>query len=66
MSVVCLCIRFSCAADSYSGSDGVAIAAYNDPKTLNSLSPNLQAETFVVLEHAARDPDCKVYTPAIL
>jgi hypothetical protein len=35
-------------ADSYSGDDGVAIAAYNDPKTLHSLSPNLQAETFIV------------------
>lgn len=26
----------------------MAIAAYNDPKTLHSLSPNLQAETFIV------------------
>ena len=36
------------------------MAAYNDPKTLHSLSPNLMMETFVILEHAARDPACKV------
>ena len=40
--------------------DGVAIAAYNTPENLNCLSPSLSAETFLVLEHAARDDACKV------
>ncbi|CAE8719456.1 unnamed protein product [Polarella glacialis] len=35
---------------------GVAIAAYNAPKSLHCLSPNQQMETFLVLEHAKRDP----------
>ena len=47
-------ISYSCNAD------GVAVAAYNDPKTLHSLSPSLTTETFVVLEHAARDNAVKV------
>ena len=40
--------------------DGVAIAAYNTPENLNCLSPSLTAETFLILEHAARDDACKV------
>ena len=47
-------ISYSCNAD------GVAVATYNDPKTLHSLSPSLTTETLVVLEHAARDDAVKV------
>ena len=47
-------ISYSCNAD------GVAVAAYNDQATLHSLSPSLTTETFVVLEHAARDPAVEV------
>jgi len=38
---------------------GVGIAAYNDPKAMHCLSPNQQMETFMVLEHARRDPRVK-------
>ena len=39
---------------------GVAIAAHNDEKTLHALTLNLTTEAFMVLEHAARDPEVKV------
>lgn len=38
---------------------GVAIAAYNAPKNLNALTPNQVMETYLVLEHARRDPKVK-------
>lgn len=38
---------------------GVGIAAYNTPKSLHCLSPQQQMETFLVLEHARRDPRVK-------
>jgi enoyl-CoA hydratase/carnithine racemase len=40
--------------------DGVAVATYNTPENLNCLSPSLTSETFLILEHAARDEACKV------
>ena len=33
---------------------------YNTPENLNCLSPSLTSETFLILEHAARDDGCKV------
>jgi hypothetical protein len=46
--------------------EGVAVAMYNTPENLNCLSPSLTAETFLVLEHAARDDACKVLICASL
>jgi enoyl-CoA hydratase/carnithine racemase len=46
--------------------EGVAVAMYNTPENLNCLSPSLTAETFLVLEHAARDDACKVLICAFL
>lgn len=40
--------------------NGVAVAAYNTPKKLNSFAPNPMMETFVVLEHARRDKSVRV------
>eukprot|EP01062_Namystynia_karyoxenos_P062119 TRINITY_DN55048_c0_g1_i1.p1 TRINITY_DN55048_c0_g1~~TRINITY_DN55048_c0_g1_i1.p1 ORF type:complete len:314 (+),score=121.58 TRINITY_DN55048_c0_g1_i1:80-943(+) len=40
--------------------DGIAVATFNDPKTLNALTENLMGETFCILEHAKRDPAVKV------
>lgn len=39
---------------------GVALCTWNEPKSLNALSPNLVQETFIVLEHARRDAAIKV------
>ena len=39
---------------------------YKTPENLNCLSPSLTAETFLVLEHAARDDACKVLICASL
>lgn len=41
-------------------SNGVALCTWNEPDNLNALSPNLVQETFIVLEHARRDPEVKV------
>mmetsp|Transcript_71700 Transcript_71700/g.149849 ORF Transcript_71700/g.149849 Transcript_71700/m.149849 type:complete len:323 (-) Transcript_71700:135-1103(-) len=38
---------------------GVAIAAFNEPKSLHSLSPTQKMETFMILEHVRRDPKVK-------
>jgi len=38
---------------------GVGVAAYNAPKNLNALTPNQVMETYLVLEHARRDPRVK-------
>lgn len=35
---------------------GVGVAAYNTQKNLNALAPNQVVETYLVLEHAKRDP----------
>ena len=40
--------------------DGVCVAYYNTPKNLHALTPNQQHETFLILEYARRDPECKV------
>lgn len=40
--------------------NGVAVAAYNTPKKLHSFAPNPMMETFVILEHAKRDPNVRV------
>jgi len=37
----------------------IGIAAYNVPKTLNALTPNQVMESYLVLEHAKRDPRVK-------
>lgn len=39
--------------------EGVGIVTFNDPKTLNALTPNFQSELFIMLEHAKRDPAVK-------
>jgi enoyl-CoA hydratase/carnithine racemase len=39
---------------------GVAVATFNSPKNMNSLTQNLRWELFVILEHAARDEDVRV------
>ena len=39
---------------------GVAVATFNSPKNLNSLTHNLRWELFVILEHAAREEDVRV------
>ena len=59
LAAVCVCARARVCVDRCN-SDGVATAAYNTPENLNCLSPSLTAETFLVLEHAARDDACKV------
>lgn len=38
---------------------GIGVAAYNVPKNLNALAPNQIMESYLVLEHARRDPRVK-------